>query len=218
MRPRERLTPGLLVAAYAAGYFPMADLRRAGRSGAAPIGWYAPDPRAILPLEEDAVHIPRSLARTIRRSPFEISVDTCFEQVMRECAAPRRPGEHDGAWISEEMIKAYTDLHRQGFAHSIEAWAGTADARRLVGGIYGVAIGAAFFAESMFCRPELGGTDASKVCLIELVRRLRGAGYMLLDVQLANPHTQRFGVIEIPRREFEDRLAKAITRTPGPLC
>lgn len=218
MAATELLTPELLIAAYAAGYFPMADMRSARRRAQPTIAWYAPDPRAILPLEEGAMHISRSLACTIRRATFEISTDHCFEQVMRECASPRRGDEAGGAWISGEMIQAYTELHRLGHAHSVEAWCGAACQRRLVGGIYGVSIGAAFFAESMFCRPELGGTDASKVCLVDLVNRLRRMGYQLLDVQIANPHTMQFGVIEIDRTEFERRLADAVRNTPAVWC
>jgi leucyl/phenylalanyl-tRNA--protein transferase len=116
------------------------------------------------------------------------------------------------------MVDVYTQVHRQGFAHSIEAWLGRGEERRLVGGIYGVSIGAAFFAESMFCRPELGGTDASKVCLVELVGRLRRGGYTLLDVQLANPHTEQFGVIEIPSFTFQKRLAAATKKALNPIA
>ncbi len=186
----------------------MADMRR-GREGE--IGWYLPDPRAIIPLGEGGLHIPRSLARTIRRGTFELTTDECFEAVMRECAA-RRPGQPAAAhWISDEMIHAYTRLHHAGHAHSVEAWTGAGGQRRLAGGIYGVSIGGAFFAESMFCRPELGGTDASKVCLVRLVELLRSAGFVLLDVQMANDHTARFGVVEISREEFLSRLSAALT-------
>jgi len=206
----ERLTPKLLVAAYASGYFPMADMRSRARGGPSRIGWYSPDPRAVLPLEEGGLHVPRSLARTMRQGKFEVTVDECFEQVMRACAAPRRDEGPAEAWISEEMIDVYTQLHRLGHAHSVEAWSAGGGERRLAGGIYGVSIGAAFFAESMFCRPELGGTDASKVCLVELAQRLRRVGYQLLDVQMANAHTRRFGVVEIDRETFLLRLAEAI--------
>ncbi len=146
----------------------------------------------------------------MRQGKFEVTVDECFEQVMRACAAPRRDEGPAEAWISEEMIDVYTQLHGLGHAHSVEAWSAGGGERRLAGGIYGVSIGAAFFAESMFCRPELGGTDASKVCLVELAQRLRRVGYQLLDVQMANAHTRRFGVVEIDRETFLLRLAEAI--------
>jgi len=188
----------------------MADMRLRARGGRGRIGWYSPDPRAVLPLEEGGLHVPRSLARTIRQGRFEVTVNDCFERVMRACAEPRHGEGPAEAWISEEMIEVYTQVHGLGHAHSVEAWAADGGERRLVGGIYGVSIGAAFFAESMFCRPELGGTDASKVCLVELAQRLRRGGYQLLDVQLANPHTLRFGVVEIDRQAFLLRLAEAV--------
>lgn len=214
MSTRETLTPELLIAAYSAGFFPMADMRKSRRGTRPRIGWYSPDPRAILSLEPGGLHIPRSLARTLRRGEFEVTFDECFQQVMVECAKPRSTDGDDGCWISPEMIDAYTALHRRGNAHSVEAWVGKAESRRLVGGLYGVSIGAAFFAESMFCRPELGGTDASKVCLVALVHALQAAGYVVLDVQMANPHTEQFGVVEIPRNAFQAILEAAV-RAPA---
>ncbi len=190
----------------------MADMR-CGKTGR--IGWYSPDPRAVLSLAEGGVHVSRSLARTIRRSVFELTTDETFEGVMRACAAPRGGDGLDGAWISEEMIGAYTGLHQLGHAHSVEAWRGAGSQRQLVGGIYGVSIGAAFFAESMFCRPERGGTDASKVCLVMLAAHLRRAGYRLLDVQIANPHTLRLGAVEVGRDVFLAALGHAL---PGQGC
>ena len=207
----ERLTPELLIAAYTSGYFPMADMRRGRKQR---IGWYSPDPRAVIPLAEGGLHVPRSLAKTIRRGVFEVTFDECFERVMRECAAPRTGEGPASAWISEEMIEVYTRLHQLGFAHSVEAWMGQGSERRLVGGVYGVSIRAAFFAESMFCRPEQRGTNASKVCLVELVNRLRRGGWLLLDVQIANPHTERFGVVELPRERFIEMLAVAVGGGP----
>lgn len=188
----------------------MADMDsvRPGRN--AEIGWYSPDPRAVLPLADGALHVPRSLAKTIRQEKFEITTDRAFQRVMVECARPRTAEAEGGAWISDEMIRAYTELHRLGFAHSVEAWRGQGSDAMLVGGLYGVSIGAAFFAESMFCRPASGGTDASKVCLVRLAEHARRCGYMLLDVQLANPHTQRFGVVEVSRKAFLDHLQTAI--------
>jgi leucyl/phenylalanyl-tRNA--protein transferase len=181
------LTPELIVAAYCRGIFPMAD-----EDG--DIGWYSPDPRAVFPL--DAFHVPRSLAKTIRRGTFEVRVDTAFEAVMRGCA------DRDLTWISEEIVRSYTALHRVGLAHSVEAWR----EGRLVGGLYGVSLGGAFMGESMFSRE----TDASKVCLVFLVERLRERGYVLLDSQMATEHLARFGQIEIPRREYLRQLRAAL--------
>ncbi len=184
----ERLTPELLVRAYCSGVFPMAD-RRDG-----PIHWYAPDPRAVISL--DAFHVPRSLRRTIVRGIFEVEVNTDFPAVMRACAA------REETWISEEIIRAYTELHRLGLAHSVETWR----EGRLAGGVYGVALGGAFFGESMFSRE----TDASKVALVAVIERLRERGFTLMDVQYQTPHLARFGTVEIPRRAYERRLAAAL--------
>lgn len=210
--PTEHDVVELFLGAYSRGAFPMADppsrtaLHRDARAEG-PIRWYAPDPRAILPLEDGALHVPRSLKRTLRRRPFTLTSDQAFERVIRACASPS--DRRVGAWLNETLIRCYTLLHRHGHAHSIEAW--THDASpALVGGIYGVAIGRAFMAESMFCRPDLGGTDASKVCLVTLWHHLRDCGYELLDVQIANDHTERFGVIDIPQDEYLDLLARAI--------
>ena len=185
------LSPDLLVAAYQAGVFPMAD-----RDGE--IGWYAPDPRAVLPL--DAFHVPKTLAKTVRQGRFEVVADRDFEAVMRACAAPA-PGRED-TWISDEIVGAYTDLHRLGVAHSIECWR----EGRFAGGLYGVALGGAFFGESMVSRER----DASKVALVHLVERLRAGGFVLLDTQMTTPHLERFGVVEIPRAAYERRLADAL--------
>lgn len=191
------LTPEILVHAYRSGIFPMADPNDADR-----LYWFAPDPRAVLPL--DAFHVSRSLARSVRREVFEVRVDTAFEAVMRACAAPR--DDDPRTWISEEIIEAYTALHRKGLGHSVECWA----EGELVGGLYGVALGGAFFGESMFHRVR----DASKVALVHLVRRLRAGGYRLLDVQFQTPHLERFGVVEISRATYERRLARAL-RVPA---
>jgi leucyl/phenylalanyl-tRNA---protein transferase len=185
----DRLTPELLVQAYCSGVFPMAD-HRGGR-----IGWYRPDPRAIIPL--DAFHVPRSLRRTIGKGTFAVTFDRDFPAVIAACA------EREETWISAEIIRAYTALHRLGLAHSVETWRGD----RLVGGLYGVALGAAFFGESMFSRE----TDASKVALVALVERLRQRGYTLLDTQYLTAHLARFGAVEIPRDEYERRLARALS-------
>ena len=186
---RLTLTPEGVLLAYAHGIFPMAD----ERSGE--VLWFRPDPRAILPL--DGFHVSRSLARTIKRAAFEIRVDTDFEGVMRGCAD--RP---EGTWISERFVEVYAALHRAGKAHSVEAWR----EGRLVGGTYGLALGGAFMAESMFHRE----TDASKVALGALVARLREHGFILLDVQYVTPHLESLGAVEITRREYERRLAEAL--------
>jgi leucyl/phenylalanyl-tRNA--protein transferase len=211
VRPDPRILLGALLEAYAAGYFPMAD-PATGR-----VGWFSPHPRAVLPL--DGFHVSRSLARTLRRRRFIITADMAFDAVTRECARPRTATAGNGeTWINDEILRYYSLLHGTGYAHSIEAWRppnhGPSEDGELVlvGGIYGVAIGAAFIAESMFCRPERGGTDASKVCLAHLVGHLRARGFTLLDVQIANPHTRSLGAVEVGRAAFRRDLARAAAR------
>lgn len=183
----EPLNPALLIRAYEQGIFPMADHQ--GR-----ISWYAPDPRAIL--EHDQLHISRSLHAFLRKNVYQIRIDTAFEAVMRHCA------NREETWINEEFIKTYTYLHTIGIAHSIEAWQdGT-----LVGGLYGLALGGAFMGESMFSY----ATNASKVCLVALVDHLKAQGYVLHDTQFITPHLASLGVIEIPRRVYEQRLKAAL--------
>ena len=159
-----------------------------------PILWFAPDPRAIIPL--DGFHAPRSLRQIIRKGTFEVTADEDFPGVIQACAT------REETWISDEIIRVYIDLHTLGVAHSIECWR----EGRLAGGLYGVALGGAFFGESMFSRE----TDASKVALVALVERLRDRGFTLLDTQYQTPHLARFGAIEIPRRDYERRLAAAL--------
>jgi len=183
------LTPEGVELAYRHGIFPMADER------SAEILWFRPDPRAVIPL--DGFHVSRSLARTLRRAVFDVRVDTDFEGVMRGCAD--RP---EGTWISERFVEVYGALHRAGKAHSVEAWR----EGRLAGGVYGLALGGAFMAESMFHRE----TDASKVALAALTSRLRERGFILLDVQYVTPHLESLGAIEITRREYERRLERAL--------
>ncbi len=197
--PTPPLTPRMLLSAYAQGYFPMGD----PESGE--IHWYSPDPRGHLPL--DSFHVPDSLRKRVRSGVFEIRLDTEFEEVMRQCARPRR-GQPE-TWINEEIIRAYVDAHRRGFAHSVEAWR----QGRLVGGLYGMSIHAAFFGESMFSRPDLGGTDASKVCLVALVDRLKARGFSLLDTQFVNEHLAQFGCAAISRETCLTRLDAALRRT-----
>jgi len=189
-RRRLALTPEGVEWAYRHGIFPMAD----ERSGE--VLWFRPDPRAIIPL--DGFHVSRSLARTLKGGRFEIRLDTDFEGVMRGCAD--RP---EGSWIDERFVEVYGALHRAGKAHSVEAWR----EGRLAGGTYGVALGGAFMAESMFHRE----TDASKVALAALVERLGERGFTLLDVQYLTPHLASLGAVEISRREYEARLVRALS-------
>ncbi len=185
------LTPQLLINAYSQGIFPMAD-----KDGV--IYWYDPDPRAILPLEN--FHVPRRLKRTIRGRKFRVRSNTAFEAVIRACA---RLGQNDtGNWINREIIKAYTQLHYLGFAHSVESW----QDGKLVGGLYGVSLRGLFAGESMFSLER----DASKVALVYLVERLRQGGFVLLDTQFITPHLQQFGAIEISRQAYKLRLAQAL--------
>lgn len=186
---RTELSPENLLAAYAVGIFPMAD-------DDGTLRWFAPDPRAILDL--DSFKVSRSLRQRMQRKTFTISIDRSFRSVVQCCAD--RP---DGTWISEDILDAYSTLHGLGYAHSVEAWRED----RLVGGLYGVAMGGAFFGESMFHRE----TDASKVALVGLVERLCLKQYVLLDVQFMTPHLQRFGAVEISREQYEQRLEAALT-------
>ena len=183
----------LLLAAYSSGWFPMAD-----ESGT--ISWYSPDPRGVMPL--DTFHVPSRLQRTLRRSSLQVKVDAAFADVMRACAEAERESEDGGTWISEEIIASYCALHALGHAHSVEV----RDGDRLVGGLYGVALGGAFFGESMFHT----ATDASKIALVALVERLRARGFTLLDTQWVTPHLEQFGAIEIPRPDYLRRLEKSL--------
>ena len=177
----------ILEACYRAGAFPMAD--RYGR-----IEFYRVDPRSVLEL--DALHVSKSLRRTLRKGVYDVRVDRNFEGVIRACA--RRPE----TWINEEIIRAFTALHREGKAHSVEAYKDD----ELVGGLYGVTLGGAFMGESMFAWMR----DASKVCLVHLVERLKERGYVLLDCQIQNDHLARLGAVEIPEREYFRRLKEAL--------
>src|ERR687893_2079123 len=182
-----RLTPEVLEACYRAGAFPMAD-------GHGRIGFYRSDPRSILEL--DALHVSRSLARVIRKGTYEIHVDRDFEAVIRACA------DRSDTWIGAEIIHAFVRFHEAGKAHSVEAYRDD----ELVGGLYGVALGGAFMGESMFSHMR----DASKVCLVYLVERLKERGYVLLDCQIQNEHLARLGATEIPEREYLGRLEHAL--------
>jgi leucyl/phenylalanyl-tRNA--protein transferase len=183
------LRPARLLEAYRRGIFPWFD-----EDG--PILWWSPDPRAIFEL--DGLHVSRRLARTVRSGRFHVTVNQDFPGVMAGCAD--RPGQ--GVWITADMIRAYTELHRLGHAHSVEVWQGDT----LAGGVYGVALGGLFAGESMFTRMR----DASKVALVHLLERLRQRGFQLFDVQFLNPHTVRLGAVEIPRSEYLARLRRAL--------
>lgn len=185
------IDPALVVRAYREGIFPMAL-----EDGE--IGWFSPDPRGIIPIE--TFHLPSRLARVVRQGTFTVSSDRAFGAVMRACA--ERPGE--GTWISQDILEAYEALHRLGIAHSVETWRDD----RLVGGLYGVHLGGAFFGESMFHRE----TDASKVALVALIDRLRRAGFTLLDTQWVTPHLRQFGATEISRADYLRQLKAALKR------
>lgn len=182
------LTAAMVLDAYPRGLFPMAY------EDAKVVTWHRPRVRAVIPLE--AAHVPRRLGRTVASGKFEVTFDAAFREVMRGCAADRP------VWISDEFHRVYGELHERGAAHSVEVWRG-AD---LVGGLYGLAIGGAFFAESKFHR----ATDASKVALVSLIRRLRERGFGLLEVQYLTEHLRQFGTFEIPHRDYMARLKRAI--------
>ena len=184
------LDPALVLRAYREGIFPMAM-----ESGE--IAWFSPDPRGVIPLAD--FHIPSRLARVVRSGRFEIRINQAFEAVMRACAARE---DDDGTWISETILDCYVALHRLGIAHSVETW----QAGQLVGGLYGVQLGGAFFGESMFHH----ATDASKVALVALVDRMRRRSFRLLDIQWVTPHLEQFGAIEIPRDEYLVQLKHAL--------
>ena len=189
------ITPQVLLKAYAVGIFPMAE-----SADVPTLYWIEPESRGIIPL--DGFHIPRRLARTIASGRFEIRIDHDFAAIIEGCAASSE--SRPKTWINDDIVRLYGDLFDAGFAHSVECWRDG----RLVGGLYGVAIGGAYFGESMFSRE----TGASKVALVHLVARLRAAGFALLDTQFVTEHLSRFGAIEIPRTDYRRRLAAAMER------
>jgi len=211
----DKVIVEVLLQAYRLGAFPMAD----PDTGA--LNFYTSNPRGVFLLESDnPFHTPRSVRRAIRSRGFEIRADSDFENVIRACAAPRR--DDDKSWIDERIIDWFSALHRAGHAHSVEAWRTDPETGEphLVGGVYGVVLGAAFFGESMFhrARPRLpsgerhplDGTDASKACLASLVEHLRRQGFTLFDAQLVNPHIARFGCINIDQDEYMSLLNEAV--------
>jgi leucyl/phenylalanyl-tRNA--protein transferase len=189
------LDPQTILSAYARGFFPMA-----GRDGR--IGWYTADPRGVIPL--DTFHVPHTLRPLVNRTAevggFEVRINFDFPAIMRACGRDR----DDGTWINEELVCAYTALHKLGFAHSLEAWKDG----KLAGGLYGVSLGGAFFGESMFHRVR----DASKVALVHLVNRLKTRGYELLDTQATTPHLEKFGCVEIPAKQYLVKLRAALKK------
>jgi leucyl/phenylalanyl-tRNA--protein transferase len=194
------LAPGTLLAAYRHGLFPM-RLQSRGPIGLGPIGWWSPNPRGIIPL--DGLIVSRTLRRSTGR--FEIRIDTAFEGVMRGCADPRRPH----GWIDKKFIAAYTELHRLGWAHSVETWQDDGRGHGvLVGGLYGVCVGGLFAAESKFHRV----TDASKVAVVALVDLLREGGGTLLDVQWTTPHLASLGAVDVDRERYYELVADAVAR------
>jgi leucyl/phenylalanyl-tRNA--protein transferase len=195
MHGTPHLTPEILLRAYAEGLFPMAE-----RRGDPTLYWVSPEKRGIIPLEE--FHVPRRLARTVRSGRFNVTADQAFVDVMRACAAPA-PGREE-SWINDEILRLYIALHAGGHAHSVECWEGG----ELVGGLYGVRLGAAFFGESMFSRAR----DASKVALVWLVEALRRGGFTLLDTQFLTTHLAGFGAMEIPRLQYLALLNRALNR------
>ncbi|WP_288431735.1 leucyl/phenylalanyl-tRNA--protein transferase [uncultured Agrobacterium sp.] len=187
------ITVDMLLRAYSIGLFPMAE-----SADDPELFWVEPELRGIIPLND--FHVSKSLAKTIRKAPFDIRFDTAFDAVMAGCAeeAPDRPS----TWINETIRKLYIELHQIGHAHSVEAW----EEDQLVGGLYGVSLGSAFFGESMFSRR----TNASKICLVHLVERLRENGFTLLDTQFTTEHLKTFGAIDVPKAEYAKMLQRAV--------
>jgi len=191
----------VLLRAYAYGVFPMAESRDDPE-----LYWIDPEQRGILPL--DNFHVPKRLARTVKSGIFTVTADRAFADVMRGCAEPAP--DREGTWINERIFALYNELHERGDAHSVECW----QEGELMGGLYGVSLGAAFFGESMFSRAR----DASKVALVHLVGRLKAGGYRLLDTQFVTEHLKQFGAIEIPRTEYRHLLHDAIVRDADFYC
>jgi leucyl/phenylalanyl-tRNA--protein transferase len=194
------LNPDILLRAYAAGVFPMAESASSDE-----LRWYDPPVRALIPLDEQ-FHLPRRLMRTIKQKPYHVTLNRAFEQVMRGCAEAQP--DRETTWINHEIIRLYSALHKRGHAHSIEVW----ENENLVGGLYGVSLGTGFFGESMFSRK----TDASKIALVHLVMLLRYCGYTLLDTQFQTPHLARFGTFEITRTAYHHLLTAATGKKATP--
>ena len=195
----ETLTPDMLLAAYANGYFPMALDKDDPE-----LYWFAPQERGVLPIEQ--FNIPRGLRRAMKKNPYTITVDKDFDAVIRACGTLTR--HRKDTWINDEIIRLYTALHAMGHAHSVEAW----QDGKLVGGLYGISLGGAFFGESMFSR----ASEASKITLVTLVAILREAGYVLLDTQYVNEHLLQFGIEAVKKGRYMTRLKNALAVVPNP--
>lgn len=187
------ITPEVLLKAYSVGIFPMAE-----SADDPELFWVEPKMRGVLPL--DAFHIPKSLRKAMRKNPFEVTIDTNFNEVVEACAAPAP--NRESTWINEQIRRLYKGLFDMGHCHSVECW----EDGELVGGLYGVSLGGAFFGESMFSRK----TNASKIALVHLAHRLNTGGFMLLDTQFTTQHLERFGVLEIPKEEYSVILEEAV--------
>ncbi len=207
-----------MLAMYRGGWFPMAGVKPGEPEG---IEWVQPRRRWLIGLREDApprlgdgvvgqpLHVPKRLKTRLRTHRFELRLDTAFERVIRECAVPRKGDNEHSRWLTEPIIRAFIRMHEAGHAHCVEAWLkDDGEERRewLVGGIYGMAVGRVFCAESMFSRPELGGTDASKVCLVMLARMLDELGFVVMDAQIGNDHTAQFGGFEVSAEVYHQVL------------
>ncbi len=196
----SELTPELLLAAYANGYFPMAEERHGTE-----LFWFSPEERGVLPLE--TFHLPHALRKFLRHCPYRITADTDFPAVIRACAdTPRR--HESGTWINDRIIDLYSEVFRLGHAHSVECWQG----ETLIGGLYGLSLGGAFFGESMFSLVP----NASKVALVALAAILRAAEYRLLDTQYVNPHLQQFGCISMAKQDYLAALENALNVSSNP--
>ncbi len=191
---RERITPEMVISGYQQGYFPMAR----GRYG--PIDWFMAEPRTIIPLDH-RFHVRRSLRKIINKTAAEIRINTAFKAVITQCARHAEV-EPEEVWLSDEMIELYCELHRRGFAHSVEVWC----EGELAGGLYGIALKAAFFGESMFSRQP----SASQIALVALVERLRARRYSLLDAQMRTQHVSYFGAFDLSHNEYLGLLAEAM--------
>lgn len=221
MKPRRRTIVDEALSLYKQGWFLMAKDEVEWQEAGAPAKdedvepshsvaeWVQPTIRGLIPLDE-RFHVPASLARRVRSGRFEVTCDHAFPEVIRACAASS-PGR-ETTWLSDDIIALFEMFHAEGHAHSVEAWLTKSGKRMLVGGLYGVALGRVFAGEAMFSSQQLGGTDASKVCLVHLVSNLRALGFAALDAQMANPHLEQFGLYTIPAQEYQRLLADETER------
>lgn len=209
----------LLLGAYANGLFPMGHPAHGQHPSHDQVEWFDPERRGVFPLTPDGLRLSRSLRALLRRGTFRITANTAFDRVIRACAAVRPSDDPDHAadatqitttWITPTIIRWYTALHHAGHAHSVEAWLDTPQGPALVGGLYGVSLRGLFAGESMFSWPKLGGTDASKACLVALHTHLRRRGYRLLDTQFLTPHLASLGAVEVTRRGYHAMLEAAL--------